>query len=450
MSTSIYPKDFFRSSDITPAHGQCFVLMPFDKKFDVVYDIIKQTIEGSEFNMRCLRADNLTGGGFIIQGIMLSIAESEFIIADLTDRNSNVFYELGIVHMAKDIKKVIILTQDMDFVPFDLRQFRCIVYQQNQLSLRLTEAFRELTKEQFRCTIPKYTRVRIPQKFWGEDDYPYELEFYMPYIESSNAKGEMYVFKLRSNGEREQISFHSIGLSLMAVRELKEFNLPLRYELRLERVVNESAIVLITKSETNRTAKQAATQEPESESSAQIEGLKQYKSRSELPPFDKMLSIANTTVDMSGLDFRKVVHEFMTIIRQLIYKNIRITFLLLDPNSEQVKIQSKNFHAVEDLKESLQKSIRLLCEEREKLPPYMRGNLIIRLYNYPPEHGIIIVDEGHENAWIKVEARPLGSDSNSRPSDAWYKRYDPSRYSQYMQEYNTLFHNSKEYRCPTS
>jgi hypothetical protein len=245
MSTSIYPKDFFRSSDITPAEGQCFVLMPFDKKFDTVYDIIKQTIEGSEFNMRCLRADNLTGGGYIIQSILLSIAESEFIIADLTDRNPNVFYELGIAHMAKDIKKVIILTQDMDFVPFDLRQFRCIVYRQNQLSSRLTEALRELTKEQFRYIIPKDKHFLIPRRFWGEDKYPYELEFYMPYIDSSNAKGELHVFKLRSNGAREHI-----GLSLVDVCKLKEFNLPLRYELKLERVVNEGAIVLITKSET--------------------------------------------------------------------------------------------------------------------------------------------------------------------------------------------------------
>jgi hypothetical protein len=100
------------------------------------------------------------------------------------------------------------------------------------------------------------------------------------------------------------------------------------------------------------------------ESSAEIEGLKQYKSRSELPPFDKMLSIAEVTVDMSGLDFRIVVHQFMTVIRQLVHKNIRVTFLLLDPDSEQVKIQSRNFHAGEDLKESLQKSIGLLCRER--------------------------------------------------------------------------------------
>ncbi|MGB8934044.1 MAG: hypothetical protein WCC17_02920 [Candidatus Nitrosopolaris sp.] len=140
----------------------------------------------------------------------------------------------------------------------------------------------------------------------------------------------------------------------------------------------------------------------------------------------------------------------MSNIRDLLYGDIRVTFLLLDPNSEQVDIQSKIYHAVQDLKESIKKSIKLLCDEKTRLPPNKRGNLIIRLYDHEPKHGLIITDEGHENAWIKVEARPLGSDSNSRPSDAWYKRYDPSRYSQYMHEYDTLFHNSKDYRCPTS
>lgn len=184
------------------------------------------------------------------------------------------------------------------------------------------------------------------------------------------------------------------------------------------------------------------------EQEGQDEGLKHYKSRSELPPFNKMLSIANVTVDMSGLDFRIVVHQFMSVIRLLIHRHTRITFLLLDPNSEQVEIQSKSFHAVEDLKESIQKSIKLLCQEKEKLPPYMRGNLIIRLYDYPPQHGIIIIDDGHENAWIKVEARPVGSDSNSRPSDAWYKSYDAGRYTQFVNEFNILFKHSTEYACP--
>jgi hypothetical protein len=45
----------------------------------------------------------------------------------LTDRNPNVFYELGLAHALN--KEVILLTQDINDVPFDLRHFRIIVYQ---------------------------------------------------------------------------------------------------------------------------------------------------------------------------------------------------------------------------------------------------------------------------------------------------------------------------------
>ena len=45
----------------------------------------------------------------------------------MTDRNPNVFYELGIAHALQ--KEVVLITQDINDVPFDLRHFRCVVYE---------------------------------------------------------------------------------------------------------------------------------------------------------------------------------------------------------------------------------------------------------------------------------------------------------------------------------
>ncbi|MFY9796251.1 MAG: hypothetical protein WAJ93_11210 [Candidatus Nitrosopolaris sp.] len=163
----------------------------------------------------------------------------------------------------------------------------------------------------------------------------------------------------------------------------------------------------------------------------------EYNSRSELPAFDKMLSIAKNTIDMCGLDLRIIVLQYISILT-LVHKDICVTLLLLNPNSEHVKIQSKNFFGAEDLKQTIENSLRLLCKEKEKLPPNKRKNLVIRVYDYPPQNGIIVIDDGYDNAWIKVEKRPIGSDSNSRPSDAWYKSYDEARYNQYINEYNRV------------
>jgi hypothetical protein len=56
----------------------------------------------------------------------LSIEEADFIIADLTGKNANVFYEVGICHALE--KLVLLLAQSMDDVPFDLRHRRVLLY----------------------------------------------------------------------------------------------------------------------------------------------------------------------------------------------------------------------------------------------------------------------------------------------------------------------------------
>ena len=65
------------------------------------------------------------------------------------------FYELGIARCAKASAKVILLTQEMSFVPFDLRHLRCITYEEvprglDDLRRELTKTFAEYSKDAFR------------------------------------------------------------------------------------------------------------------------------------------------------------------------------------------------------------------------------------------------------------------------------------------------------------
>jgi hypothetical protein len=104
----------------------CFVLMPFDQKFQPLYDDhIKPTIESAK--LRCERAGDIHGTSLITWDIWERINRARFLIAELTDQNPNVFYELGIAHALS--KDVILITQSMDFVPFDLKTIRCVVYE---------------------------------------------------------------------------------------------------------------------------------------------------------------------------------------------------------------------------------------------------------------------------------------------------------------------------------
>lgn len=103
----------------------CFVLMPFREKYQAVYDDhIKTIVEKA--GLKCERADEIKGSNIITRDIWERINTSRFLIADLTEQNANVFYELGLAHaLGKD---VILVTQSMEFVPFDLKALRCLVY----------------------------------------------------------------------------------------------------------------------------------------------------------------------------------------------------------------------------------------------------------------------------------------------------------------------------------
>lgn len=118
-----HPHDHFSFRHITVIPNTCFVLMPFDERLTIVYETIVKALKGL---MVCTRADDLPIGKPILERILTGIRSAELIIADLTGRNANVFYELGLAHT--QTKNVLLLTQDISDVPFDLRGLFCHTY----------------------------------------------------------------------------------------------------------------------------------------------------------------------------------------------------------------------------------------------------------------------------------------------------------------------------------
>jgi hypothetical protein len=107
----------------------CFVLMPFSDTFTIVYETIVSALDGV---MECRRADDLPVAHLILERVLTGIRSAELIIADLTGRNPNVFYELGLSHV--QTKNVLLLTRDINDVPFDLRSLFCHVYSVDSMS----------------------------------------------------------------------------------------------------------------------------------------------------------------------------------------------------------------------------------------------------------------------------------------------------------------------------
>jgi len=105
---------------------KCFILMPFKKEdLEIVYnDFVKPSIE--ELDLHCIRGDDIFGDNIVMDDIVKLIKESTILVADLTYRNPNVFYELGLAHALG--KKVLLLAQSIEDVPFDLRHRRVCLY----------------------------------------------------------------------------------------------------------------------------------------------------------------------------------------------------------------------------------------------------------------------------------------------------------------------------------
>ncbi len=124
-TTSIIVNPIFRTRNIAQEPDLCFVLMPFNSAFDRLYrEEIKPTVEAAGF--KCLRADDLFSPTPVLEDIWVHIYKSRVIIADVTGRNPNVFYEMGIAHTAG--RPVVIITQERAAIPFDIAQFRYFVY----------------------------------------------------------------------------------------------------------------------------------------------------------------------------------------------------------------------------------------------------------------------------------------------------------------------------------
>lgn len=129
----IFFKPIFHSKIPQTDKKLCFVLMPFGLEWsDRVYrSLLRENIES--LGLQCLRADNLKGT-IVVEDIWTKINQAAFIIADVTERNPNVMYEMGIVHSIG--KPAILITQDLNNIPFDFKHLRHQEYKDNSDSFQ--------------------------------------------------------------------------------------------------------------------------------------------------------------------------------------------------------------------------------------------------------------------------------------------------------------------------
>jgi hypothetical protein len=130
-----------------------FVIMPFRADYKNTFDLAIKTA-ADDCDMYCQRLDNMIFKENMIVKIYNEINKADIIIADLSTKNANVFYELGYAHALN--KTVILLTNKEKDIPFDLRQYQYFLYDKNnlkelreQIKNRLVHFTQNLSNEEY-------------------------------------------------------------------------------------------------------------------------------------------------------------------------------------------------------------------------------------------------------------------------------------------------------------
>ena len=108
------------------------VLMPFDEGFNNLYKSIKTAIEGAGAD--CERVDEQIFGEQIMQRVYEQIYRADIVVAEVSEPNRNVFYEVGYAHALG--KTTILLKRKAVDIPFDLKDYPHVIYDQDISKLK--------------------------------------------------------------------------------------------------------------------------------------------------------------------------------------------------------------------------------------------------------------------------------------------------------------------------
>jgi hypothetical protein len=130
----------------------CFIAMPTKDWLPMV----QSTIELAAKGFKCMLSVDNAAPGDIMNQVWRDIRRSDVIIADLTEQNPNVFYEMGLAHaLGKTI--IMIKQKDAFAVPFDVSNYKYYEYDLNDL-----DDLKTWLESAFRSVLQRYSFDPFP------------------------------------------------------------------------------------------------------------------------------------------------------------------------------------------------------------------------------------------------------------------------------------------------
>jgi len=121
-----------------------FLAIPYASEFDAVKKVILDAADSTGFKCE-VTGDLRSSAGTVMDQVWQGIRSADVVVAEITGKNPNVYYEIGLAHALG--KEVILITQEQA-VPFDVRATRRIKYDPldlPQLRIELQDAFKQVS-----------------------------------------------------------------------------------------------------------------------------------------------------------------------------------------------------------------------------------------------------------------------------------------------------------------
>jgi hypothetical protein len=193
----------------------CFVISPIGdedtdirKRSDkVLKHIITAAVEPLGYNV--VRADKISEPGIITHQILQHIVDAPLVIADLTDRNPNVFYELALRHAIR--KPQVQLIRKGDQIPFDVAATRIIQFDLTDLDSV------EATKNEI------VAQVKSLEAGKNDTDNPISVSLDLKVLKESNNPEERSLADIVEAISDLRVTLTSADKGILSTKAYKEF-----------------------------------------------------------------------------------------------------------------------------------------------------------------------------------------------------------------------------------
>ncbi len=220
----------------------CYVIMPYGgddpelkTRYRSIYSaIIKPAVESKGY--RCVREDHESRQGNIGTNIIKSLATAELVIADLSDNNWNVAYELGIRHSLSK-SGTILLIDDSTKIMFDIQSNKIITYKEEWYTC-IDEIQNSIVS-----TIDYYETNRTSSDSPVHDiydDFPVKL---IDYLSNNNDEEKKIINKLTQENAKLSEALNNAGISLDGQTERSDVVFELKQALGKSQYSGTNALI---------------------------------------------------------------------------------------------------------------------------------------------------------------------------------------------------------------